>query len=544
MGLDSLLQQNMQDAGLAGIDRLAGNAMYPQSHMDKTQYAVPTQMPTSAEVMRSDYDAPTAPYTGMQPQMMAKGGIASIPRYDGEDGSLVETPVEPTAPPTMAELATQLNEYYRSNQNYDDLYKQFAATKEQDPKEWYKHQLAFLGGQQGWQIGQNTSERNAALQPQIEDTIAQAKSVGLDEKEITNVLGSSAQAANAENQRRIIAQQQAGGGAMGMTPKDYLTVAAILGGGAAAAYFAPAAAATGALEAGGALTTAELLGGAGGAFVPTAGSGASFVLPEALSAAGTTLGGSTAAGADIFGGLAGTEGAYGSLTAAEQAAQLTGAAGGMGPTYAELGYTGIGTPETMKAIAAADAAAKAAEGGMTAKQAMNLYRGANMLNSAFGGGEAQAGYGAMPTVAAPATIPNITRSGVTGYYGAAEAPDYRSIMALQKTPYLSKIRGGYGETAFAAGGIADLGSYSDGGRLLKGPGDGMSDHIPAKIGDAQPARLADGEFVVPADVVSHLGNGSTDAGAKQLYAMMDKVRKARTGNKKQGKQINPSKFLP
>jgi hypothetical protein len=95
-----------------------------------------------------------------------------------------------------------------------------------------------------------------------------------------------------------------------------------------------------------------------------------------------------------------------------------------------------------------------------------------------------------------------------------------------------------------SGGIASLGGYSDGGQLLKGPGDGMSDHIPATISDKQPARLADGEFVIPADVVSHLGNGSTDAGAKQLYKMLDKIRRARTGNPKQGKQINASKFLP
>jgi len=99
-------------------------------------------------------------------------------------------------------------------------------------------------------------------------------------------------------------------------------------------------------------------------------------------------------------------------------------------------------------------------------------------------------------------------------------------------------------TMMADGGIADLGGYSDGGRLLKGPGDGMSDSIPAVIGRRQPARLAHGEFVVPADVVSHLGNGSTDAGAKQLYAMMDKVRHARTGNEEQGKEINPRKFMP
>jgi hypothetical protein len=97
---------------------------------------------------------------------------------------------------------------------------------------------------------------------------------------------------------------------------------------------------------------------------------------------------------------------------------------------------------------------------------------------------------------------------------------------------------------FAKGGMSDLGGYSDGGRMLKGPGDGMSDNIPGVIGGKQPARLADGEFVIPADVVSHLGNGSTDAGAKRLYAMMDTVRKARTGNKKQGKQIKAEKYLP
>jgi hypothetical protein len=88
--------------------------------------------------------------------------------------------------------------------------------------------------------------------------------------------------------------------------------------------------------------------------------------------------------------------------------------------------------------------------------------------------------------------------------------------------------------------------YAEGGtpRFLSGGGDGMSDSIKATINDSQPARLADGEFVIPADVVSHLGNGSSKAGAKQLYSMMDKVRKARTGNPKQGKQINPRKYMP
>jgi len=100
------------------------------------------------------------------------------------------------------------------------------------------------------------------------------------------------------------------------------------------------------------------------------------------------------------------------------------------------------------------------------------------------------------------------------------------------------------ESAAGGGMMHGIGGYSDGGRMLKGPGDGMSDSIPAVIGKKQPARLADGEFVVPADVVSHLGNGSTDAGAKRLYGMMDKIRKARTGKKKQAPAVNVNKYMP
>ena len=104
---------------------------------------------------------------------------------------------------------------------------------------------------------------------------------------------------------------------------------------------------------------------------------------------------------------------------------------------------------------------------------------------------------------------------------------------------------------YASGGITQADRYNMGGyasgsvpRLLKGPGDGMSDDIPASIDNRQPARLADGEFVIPADVVSHLGNGSTEAGAKKLHKMMTDLRKDRTGNPKQGKQIVAEKYLP
>ncbi len=99
-----------------------------------------------------------------------------------------------------------------------------------------------------------------------------------------------------------------------------------------------------------------------------------------------------------------------------------------------------------------------------------------------------------------------------------------------------------GEPRFARGGSAyNLGDYSDGGRLLKGPGDGVSDSIPASIGGKQPARLADGEFVVPARIVSELGNGSTEAGARKLYAMMERVQKQRKKSIGKGKVAVNSK---
>ena len=110
-------------------------------------------------------------------------------------------------------------------------------------------------------------------------------------------------------------------------------------------------------------------------------------------------------------------------------------------------------------------------------------------------------------------------------------PDFNTIPPIKYNPYTY------------AGAVRKQPGMARGG-YLDGQGDGMSDSIPATIEGKQPARLADGEFVVPADVVSHLGNGSSKAGSKRLYAMLDKVRHARTGNKKQGKEINPAKYMP
>jgi len=122
-------------------------------------------------------------------------------------------------------------------------------------------------------------------------------------------------------------------------------------------------------------------------------------------------------------------------------------------------------------------------------------------------------------------------------------------------PFFSKTTGKfnfnppqvYADGGMAMGGLGSLGGYSDGGRLLRGPGDGVSDSIPASIGNRQPARLADGEFVVPARIVSEIGNGSTEAGARKLYAMMDRVQNARaktTGKKQVATNTNAAKYLP
>ena len=108
-------------------------------------------------------------------------------------------------------------------------------------------------------------------------------------------------------------------------------------------------------------------------------------------------------------------------------------------------------------------------------------------------------------------------------------------------------KGGLMAAHYAMGGMSNLGGYSDGGRLLRGPGDGVSDSIPASIGNRQPARLADGEFVVPARIVSELGNGSTEAGARKLYAMMDRIqagRKKSIGKGNVAKNTRADRHLP
>jgi hypothetical protein len=160
------------------------------------------------------------------------------------------------------------------------------------------------------------------------------------------------------------------------------------------------------------------------------------------------------------------------------------------------------------------------------------------------------------------TANNLSPEQVAAATGMSIADVYKKIKkakpvdAVVDTPVTGQNDGGGGGEAngglmkLAGGGMSgqfNLGDYSDGGRLLRGPGDGVSDSIPASIGGKRPARLADGEFVVPARIVSELGNGSTEAGARKLYAMMDRIQKARRGTVGRGrvaKNSRSEKHLP
>ena len=190
--------------------------------------------------------------------------------------------------------------------------------------------------------------------------------------------------------------------------------------------------------------------------------------------------------------------------------------------------------------------------------------------------EAQQLYPGYPDYAKPATAAN---GGLMGYAGGGPVEQMSNNNAIgantgfpqaylhnnaYATPYQTPISQNVltgagdvsvdpytGEQRMAMGGLSNarynLGGYSDGGRLLRGPGDGVSDSIPAVIGKKQPARLADGEFVVPARIVSEIGNGSTEAGARRLYAMMDRIQSARgktVGKGKVAKNTRADKYLP
>jgi len=297
------------------------------------------------------------------------------------------------------------------------------------------------------------------------------------------------------------------------------------------------------------MLTGALIGGAGTGGLSAMGVGAT----------GTTSVGIGTGAAGSFGTLsaAPTAGTFGTLS--------TGAAPGAATGSALTSGLKVGTGSALIGTGSAGAIGSAVPVSSTLTPAASSILGSTGAGSAAAGltGPQMLGYG-LAGSSALSLLGNQNRTSAGGnreedeytkrLKGYKLSSDYQPYRAPQPNPYYRPtyaadggVMNSYDDEAgmdMAGGGIAGLGGYSDGGRMLKGPGDGMSDSIPGIIGGKQPARLADGEFVIPADVVSHLGNGSTDAGAKRLYSMMDDIRKARTGRKKQAPEINVDKYLP
>lgn len=478
--------------------------MYPMSQIDRSQYSTPSQIPLGAQAAISDYDPATNPLTGQAVSRFAEGGIAN---FKAGGSPFADDPNN---------FAADLTKAYNATIGRDPSTEELRANVDalnKDPDAY-----AFI-------VDQLVDDPSAAkfyaenAKPQVDEEGNLIAAPEYDPNQIAMEL---------KGAYGKYTPKPEVGGIQGFANKigPYAPFLA-----AAAAYAGPALAAQLATE--GALSSAAvpLAEITGSTFA-----GPAFTLPGAATAA--------TVGAPII------DPVLGITSIAPEAA--TGAEIAINPA------TGLPWEATGSGYAGGAAGGVGGGGGgiegLSAEQALL----AKMVLDSGGGGQGGQGGDSTTTTSTPFSTnqnspyslqynPNATNSNTIGgmspnspYYGYAPLTfNYESGIKPLRAPEIGLRSRGY-----AHGGIADLGGYAAGGKLLKGPGDGMSDSIVANIGGKQPARLADGEFVIPADVVSHLGNGSTDAGAKQLYKMMDRIRHARTGNKKQGKQINPTKFLP
>jgi hypothetical protein len=420
--------QSYAQGGIAALAQggMGGNQGYPQGRLDTTQYATPSQMPTSAQVVNADYEVPTDPYMG-SPLKMAEGGVARY-AFGGSAGAGSQVYYDP-----------QKGQYYTMGNGMDS----FARG---NPVGAMNAMAGAFGGEE------NRQYIDGSGRPV--DGGGMGK-FGGDIQSANGTIGDNFQASQAKPE---VYQQAMQAAQVPMTDYNPNTAAVAAQSVASPAYDA-------------------MMQG---------------VAPQDFNR--------------VFSQIT-------SQTPYAPPPPKTGevekkARGGI------IGYAGGGIPQARN-LSELNTGDGSPTGGM-GRASIGGYSFYDLQNNAR----------ANNTPAAPTTF---------------LSPDFQTSQA---TPNMYQPQ----YEQYASGGIAgySLGGYAAGGnpRLLKGPGDGMSDNIPATIGGRQPARLADGEFVVPADVVSHLGNGSTDAGAKHLYKMMDKVRTARTGKKAQGKQIKPEKYLP
>jgi hypothetical protein len=544
--------------GINDLERFdfVSGGMYPGSQIDHSYYADATQMPLGAQAVKADYDPETNPLTGEPVSRFAQGGIASIPRYDGEDGSQVETPpawdptsgqvklAQPTDPKDPFSEVKQIDYTIPKDQiktfipNVDPLTNVPSGSGAYVLKDGSMLGVDNFGVVSAATPGRNdyTLNKQGYYQPTGANLTWDGSTSTLTKKiggVDVMVPGQYHKGGYQDAQGNLRVDENgvpipllpnyldSGMGKSGMDDAAPYITAAMM----AAATMGAAAPVAGGFS--GMVPASETLLGSMGYLAPTAStvgiSSADLGTTPYIAASGDVT-------SSAFPGVSSADLGTSSYIAPSSSVAETGATGPATihdfstPYNGPLNYAGekVATGMTAKQIAAASLASS-----MMAKGA-----------GGTGGSTSAPTSGQTTTTQSAPVQPQMVQQPIMMANNNPMASYY-----MQPIPTYKYYNQG-GITSLAAGGIPSLGSYSDGGQLLKGPGDGMSDNIPAQIGKNQPAALADGEFVIPADVVSHLGNGSTDAGAKQLYKMMDRIRKARTGNHKQGKRINPDKFLP
>ena len=477
--------------------------MFPQSQMDKTQFATPTQMPVSREIVSSDFDTQIDPYSGNLPRFKRGGdvGIKSLardlPKY-GRYGDDVVAHISSDEARMLQQMGgsgtinpvTGLPEYFIGS---------VAKAIAKPFKETYNATLRHIPG------------------------VDQAL-VGLDKTIGKTIPGGWGTVANVA------------GSAMGLPTPLLVGMGALTG--------------SGALKPNGKFNLQGAIMGGAAAY-------GSAKLGDALRAAAGPAADVTATqvasdiGQNVAGGV--------SMAPGSQAAMLAEQASGLGT----LGAQNIASSAAYNAPAqtfgqslasgasniAANAGNNLAATGQGIKNLSGFGTGASNAATAFGNSGATISNTAVPILAGTTGLAAIDEQNQAikdnEAQNAAAQNQYNAEMAaitqgadrskdiMRRNPY--QFAGG-GAIAFAPGGNVP--------RFLSGGGDGLSDDIPATIDGKQPARLADGEFVISSDVVSALGGGSSKAGAKKLYAMMDRIREQAHGTEKQVRRVNEKKVLP
>jgi hypothetical protein len=540
------------------------NDVYPGSNQSASEYATSAQTPVSSSAINAGYDPKTDAYSG---QMMAKGGITSIRRFAGEDGSqvMLSAPgmnaVDPSIQaPTQAPTQDPMQGHYEMNGDsgrYVEAPKETGSWTPDQPVKLQSMDQMLAGDASGkdfnptehgyeWNgrgfVNPNGSTLSVDQNGFVTQALPSLKDYEFNGK-YWNPAGENISWNPEKNQTaykiggvEVPIERQATKGIAALTDAEGKPRMQIDSNGQPI-FTEPEGLKQSKLwmdEYGAPLLASGVLGG-------------TTALASGAFGAGTTL---TNAGATGTAGVgAGAAPGYGISTSATPPGIYS-----IGTTPTGIGSIGTGALNTgvPTSLGITEGSALTGTGiGAGNTAGMNMYQKAALGTLALKGLTSGAGTQGTTTATTQSSSPTYTTTTSTPVaFNPGKNTVFPTTTPIYNTPMMGSNQNmglAYQPMTFkyyAHGGIADLGGYAAGGKLLKGPGDGMSDSIVANIGGKQPARLADGEFVVPADVVSHLGNGSTDAGAKHLYKMMDNIRKARTGNPKQGKKINADKFLP